>query len=84
MRHAIGKSANDGRIAGDEVKANALAASVMREHGVQVNDLHAYVLPQLGRYQRPKNVHFTEEGSAFLAKQVAEAILNALEDNPQQ
>jgi len=32
----------------------------------------------LERYQRPKNVHFTAEGSEFLGKRVAEVILDML------
>ncbi len=68
----------DGRIKGDEVKANAIAAEVMKANGVAVDDLYARVVPQVEQDQRPKNVHFTDEGYAFLAKQVAERILEAL------
>jgi acyl-CoA thioesterase-1 len=72
----------DGRVKDDEVKANAIAAEVMRANGVAVDDLYARVLPQLQQYQRPKNVHFTDEGYAFLAKQVANSILDALKALP--
>lgn len=72
------------RVAGDEVKANAIAAAVMQEHGVPINNLHAYVLPHLEHYQRPKNVHFTDAGSAFLGKKVAEVIGSALEAKERQ
>ncbi|NTV38127.1 MAG: hypothetical protein HGA82_02950, partial [Anaerolineales bacterium] len=69
----------DGRVKDDEVKANVLAAKVMKANGVAVDDLYAHVLPQLQKYQRPKNVHFTDEGYVFLAKQVADSILAALQ-----
>jgi len=68
----------DGRIKEDEVKANAIAAEVMKANGVAVDDLYACVLPKLKEYQRPKNVHFTDEGYAFLGKQVADSIVAAL------
>ena len=55
-----------GRIPGDEVKANTIAAEVMKEHGVEVNDLYAYVLPHLAEYQQPRNVHFTDEGLSLI------------------
>jgi acyl-CoA thioesterase-1 len=67
-----------GRVKDDEVKANVLAAEVMKANGVAVDDLYAKMLPNLQQYQRPANVHFNDEGYAFLAKQVAESIVEAL------
>lgn len=67
-----------GRVKGDEVRANAIAAGVMEKLGITVNDLHGHVLPVLGENQRPANVHFTAAGSAFLAEKVAAAILDVL------
>lgn len=55
----------------DVERYNEVAIRVMRRHGVRVNDLYAAVLPRLKEFQRPVNVHFTDEGSAFLAAQVA-------------
>jgi len=63
-----------GRISGDEVKYNAVAARVMRSQGVEVNDLYEFAKPRLAEIQRRANVHFTPEGSAVLAKQVAATI----------
>lgn len=63
---------------GDEVRVNAIAEPIMSHHGVRVNDLHAAVSPQLDEYQRPANVHFTEDGYAFLGEHVAAAIREAL------
>ena len=68
-----------GRMPGDDVKYNALAAEVMGRHRVAVNDLHAAVLPRLDTLQQPANVHFTPEGSEFLGAEAAKAILDALE-----
>ena len=50
----------------------------MNQPGITVNDLHAFALPRLQEIQRPQNVHFTQEGSAKLADQVAAAILQRL------
>lgn len=68
-----------GRIAGDEVKVNEIAAKIMKKYDVPIDDLHGYVAPHLKEYQLPKNVHYTEAGYAFLAKQVAAQIGTALE-----
>jgi acyl-CoA thioesterase-1 len=67
------------RIKGDERKYNDIARRVMQRHGVAIDDLHAFAEPQLAKIQRPANVHFTDEGSKVLAKQVAASILLALD-----
>lgn len=68
---------SQGRVARDEVAYNAVAARVMKENRVAIDDLHAIVIakPEL---QRPQNVHFTDEGSQALAAQVAAEIRKAL------
>jgi hypothetical protein len=68
-----------GAPAEDFVTYNAAARKVMKENGVQVNDLYAFSLPRLPQIQLPVNSHFTPEGSKVLAKQVTLAILTALE-----
>ncbi|MBI5092399.1 MAG: SGNH/GDSL hydrolase family protein [Candidatus Hydrogenedentes bacterium] len=68
-----------GRFKGDEVEVNKIAAKVMKKHGVPSDDLYAHVFPHLAAYQTPRNVHFAKEGYAFLGKQVAAAILDALD-----
>ena len=58
----------------------AIAARVMERHYIPVNDLHRTSKsfpPDL--FSGPGDVHFTDEGSAKLARQVAECISNALE-----
>jgi len=61
-----------GRIKGDEVKYNAVAAKIMAENGIAIDDLHAEVI----RQGRPKtnNVHDTGD----LSKKVADNIVAAL------
>ncbi len=61
----------------DAPRYNAIARRVMEEHGIAVNDLHAFALPRLAEIQQPANVHFTKEGSAALAAQVVAAIESA-------
>jgi hypothetical protein len=46
----------------------------MAANGVVINDLNAYITPELGKLQKPKDVHFSGEGSTFLAKKVAAEI----------
>ena len=68
-----------GRVVGDSVKYNAVAAQVMQEHGVAVNDLYAFTKPQLKEIQKPADVHFTPAGSRALAEHVVAQISKALE-----
>ena len=63
----------------DTIAYNAAAKKIMDEHGIAVNDLYAFALPRLEEIQIQANVHFTQEGSAVLAKQVAAVILEALQ-----
>lgn len=60
-------------------KYNAAAVKIMQANNIQVNDLYAFCLPQLDKLQLAKNVHFKPEGSAALAKEVAQKITDALE-----
>jgi hypothetical protein len=63
---------------GEEVVYNAIAQKVMAAHSVPINDLYTYALERLEQIQLPANVHFTDAGSAQLAKPVAKHILAAL------
>lgn len=56
-----------GRIEDDSIRYNAVAARVMKDQGVAINDLHAFVKPRQAELQRPANVHFSDTGSAQLA-----------------
>jgi pimeloyl-ACP methyl ester carboxylesterase len=66
-----------GRRPGDETAWNTAAARIMTAAGVPTDALwaHASAKPTL---QRPKDVHFTPEGSAWLAEAVTKSIQTAL------
>jgi acyl-CoA thioesterase-1 len=66
------------RIRGEEDGYNRIAVALMSEYRIPVDDLHAFVVPRAGGIQRPRNVHFTPEGSMLLAREVAASILAAL------
>ena len=63
---------------GSETEYNRIARKVMREDGITINDLHGYMLPELARLQKPKDLHYLPEGSEFLAVRVAAEVENAL------
>lgn len=68
-----------GRIVGDEIKYNAIAEEIMESNGILINDLHSYALLGLPEIRKGEgDVHFTTEGSAYLAEKVALEIENAL------
>lgn len=67
-----------GRVVGDSVKYNAIAAQVMKDNGVAIDDLYAFAKPQLAEIQLKANVHFSPAGSKILAKHVAKSISTAL------
>lgn len=68
----------NGRVKGDSAKYNEIAAKVMKENDVAINDLYKFALKKQDEIQRPANVHYTPEGSAVLAKKVAKSIRKAL------
>ncbi len=67
-----------GRVEGGELVYNEIAARVMRETGVAVDDLHAWVRPRQAAIQLPHNVHFSPAGADELAGVVAASIQAAL------
>ncbi|MFK8115349.1 MAG: SGNH/GDSL hydrolase family protein [Rubripirellula sp.] len=67
------------RTFGDETEYNKLAAGVMKEHGIQINDLHGHMMPRFDELHRPSDLHYEPEGSQFLAVKVAETIATVLE-----
>jgi hypothetical protein len=68
-----------GRIEHDEIKYNEVAAKVMAENGIPVDDLHTVVTSAKALIQRPKNVHFTSEGYHELAVSVVASVESALQ-----
>ena len=69
---------NPDRTFGSETQYNQIAHRVMERHGVIVNDLHGYVMPKFDRYHKPRDLHYTEEGSQFLAEKVAKVIAETI------
>ena len=63
---------------GEVKEYNDIAAKVMKESGVAVDDLNTLITPKLAELQNPHDVHYKPEGYAFLAKQVAAEIEKAL------
>jgi lysophospholipase L1-like esterase len=55
-------------------KYNAIAAKVMAELGVATNDLNTAIAPHVATLGRPNDVHFTTEGSEFLAERVTRSV----------
>lgn len=53
---------------------NEVALKVMKEGNIAVDDLYAVMLPVQKKYQRPFDVHFTKEGSEFLARDISKSI----------
>ena len=60
------------------VEKNALAAEVMKKHGIPTDDLFGAMNPRLKEFQPPLDVHFTGAGYDFLGATVGEAILSRL------
>jgi lysophospholipase L1-like esterase len=61
------------------VEYNKAALKLMEKNNIPVNDLYAYCLPNLEKWQKPKNVHFNDLGNAELAKEVAKVISEQLD-----
>jgi acyl-CoA thioesterase-1 len=57
---------------------NAVAARIMQENSIAVDDLYTGAAANLGVWQLPANVHFKPEGYGGLAQQVVQAILGVL------
>lgn len=67
-----------GRVADEAVLFNQVAAKVMQAANVPTNDLHSHAKAKLTEVQLPANVHFTPEGSKYLAEKVAAEIQKLL------
>jgi hypothetical protein len=60
------------------VEKNEIALRVMKKHGVAIDDLHAFLAPQLEGIANPQDVHFNAKGYALMGQQVAKSIEAAL------
>lgn len=61
---------------------NEAALRIMKEENIPVDDLYAFMLPVQKKYQKPFDVHFTQEGSDYLAQAVAKSIEQQLPAAP--
>jgi hypothetical protein len=52
---------------------NAIAAAIMKKHGIAINDLYAVVVEDDANFS-PDGVHFSDAGKEKQAKQVAEVV----------
>ncbi len=66
------------RNSGDEVKYNEIAKQIMIKYNIQINNLYEYAIPNISDIQLEKNVHFSENGSKYLAEKVSKEIIKAL------
>ncbi|MEM1069178.1 MAG: SGNH/GDSL hydrolase family protein [Planctomycetota bacterium] len=67
-----------GRVVGDSKIYNDAAAEVMKQAGeIEINPLYDFAIKH-AEMQRKANVHYTPEGSAKLAEQVAKTVQAAL------
>lgn len=63
-----------GRVQGDEVQYNNAAIKVLREKGIEIDDLWSAVNPLLASLQQSHNVHFNAEGYRVLGVEAASRI----------
>lgn len=68
-----------GRVVGDSVKYNDIAAKIMKDLDIPTHDLFTISKEKMDVMMRPANVHFTPEGNKILSKSVAEVIMPMLE-----
>lgn len=61
-----------------DAQLRAIAAQIMDENRIAVDDLFQTVTPWLAEVQNPKDVHFNDQGYEILGKAVAESIEIAL------
>ena len=72
----------NGRVVGDSIKYNEIAAKVMNESGIAIHDMFGLVQPKMSELMLPKgNVHFTKSGSQVLADDSVRIILDAIKPN---
>lgn len=68
-----------GRFFGDDKQYNKVAVRIMKKHNIQINRLNARSRTIHKKHKKAEgDVHFTSDGYALLAKQVARKILNNL------
>ena len=51
-----------GRVPGDSAKYNEIAAEIMNEHGIVIDDQFSFAMKNMKEIQQPANVHFSQQG----------------------
>ena len=68
-----------GRITGDDVKYNDVAAAVMKKHGIMIDDLYSLTKGfSRDMFVGPGDVHYRDEGYRRIALRVADKIRSTL------
>jgi lysophospholipase L1-like esterase len=62
----------------DAVAYNSNALEIMKANNIAINDLYASINPFIKQLQKKANVHFSKEGSLFMARKVSKYIEDAL------
>jgi hypothetical protein len=62
----------------DLTTLNKIAAEIMKENDVAIDDLYEYTMPNVAKWQSGDKVHFTAPGNEELAKKVSKEIRKAL------
>lgn len=62
----------------DILRYNGVAAEVMKEHGIPINDLYRSAFAHAAEWQAEDRCHFNERGNLNLGRQVSRVILDAL------
>jgi hypothetical protein len=70
-----------GRVVGHSAEYNAIAARVMKKHGVPTHDLYTFSKERMDKIMRKANVHFVPAGSKALAAEVVKVLEEALADS---
>ena len=69
-----------GRVVGDSAKYNVIAATIMKEHEIEIHDMFGLVKPKMAELMLPKgDVHFKKPGSQVLADDTVKVVLAALQ-----
>jgi acetyl esterase/lipase len=63
------------------VKRNAIAARVMKDNDIPVNDLYALSIANLN-LKRPDKYHWSKQGSALQGKEIVKKIIQSLPPSP--
>ena len=66
------------QVAASIIERNQVALGIMKSNGVAIDDLYEKILPELAKYQKPNDVHFSDDGYDFFGKNVSVCIESAL------